>query len=249
MSEASLEKGRSPETGGALPPEDADWRPSPLVAWWAGLPSVTRGWLRRRFNPDNQTRIHLAHLVARRPGQIAVGRYTYGRPKVRFPESGARLTIGRYGSIADGVEILLGGNHRLDWATTYPFPALPGLWPEAAGHDGSDTTRGDVTIGHDVWLASQCMVMSGVTIGHGAVVAARAVVTRDVPPYAVVAGNPARVVRRRFDEATIAALLASRWWDLPAETVTTLLPLLMSEQTGDLLAALRNPGDRSRPSP
>ena len=114
-------------------PEDADWRPSPLLAWWAGLPPVARGWLRRRLNPDNQTGIHLAHLIARRPGQIAVGRYSYGRPKVRFPESGARLTIGRYGSIADGVEILLGGNHRLDWATTYPFPALPRLWPDAAG--------------------------------------------------------------------------------------------------------------------
>ena len=224
---------------GAPAPEDSGWRPSGLEAWWAGLPRVPRGWLRKRLNPDNQTRLHLAKLVARRPGQFTIGPYTYGRPKVRFPESGARLVIGRYGSIADGVEILLGGNHRLDWATTYPFPALPRLWPQAAGMAGHDTTRGDVVIGHDVWLGSQCMVMSGVTIGHGAVVAARAVVTRDVPPYAIAAGNPARVVRLRFDETRIAALLETAWWNRPRAEIEHLIPLLLSERVDDLLEALR----------
>jgi virginiamycin A acetyltransferase len=221
-----------------LLPVDLDWRPDRLAAWWSGLPQAPRGWLRRRINPDNQTRLHLAKLIARRHGQIAVGAYTYGRPKVRFPESGARLRIGRYGSIADGVEILLGGNHRLDWVTTYPFPALAGLWPEAEGIPGSDVTRGDVIIGHDVWLGSQCMVLSGVSIGHGAVVAARAVVTRDVPPYAIVAGNPAKVVRDRFSESEIAALLAARWWDAPPETIRELLPLLMSGKIAELVSAI-----------
>ena len=141
---------QAPEPAEGLPPEDLSWRPGALAARWAALPPALRGLLRKRLNPHNQTRLHLAALIARRPGQIAVGAWTYGRPKVRFPESGARLTIGRYGSIADGVEILLGGNHRTDWVTTYPFPALPGLWPEAAAIEGSDTTRGDVTIGHDV---------------------------------------------------------------------------------------------------
>ncbi|WP_280177674.1 CatB-related O-acetyltransferase [Bosea sp. CS1GBMeth4] len=195
--------------------------------------------LRRWINPDNQTRVHLAKLLACRPGQIAVGAFTYGRPKVRFPESGARLSIGRYGSIADGVEILLGGNHRTDWATTYPFPALPNLWPAAAGMGGHDATRGDVMIGHDVWLGSQAMILSGVTIGHGAVVAARAVVTRDVPPYAIVAGNPAKLVRLRLPEPQIEALLASRWWALPPEAVSRLLPLLMSGRIDELAAAVR----------
>lgn len=215
---------------GAVAPEDRDWRPTGLQAWWAGLAPVPRGWLRKRLNPDNQTRLHLAKLVARRPGQFTIGAYTYGRPKVRFPESGARLVIGRYGSIADGVEILLGGNHELGWATTYPFPALPRLWPEAAGMTGHHTSRGDVVIGHDVWLGSQSMILSGVNIGHGAVVAARAVVTRDVPPYAVVAGNPARVVKLRFDETRIEQLLASRWWLRPAAEIRKLIPVLMSDR-------------------
>ncbi len=218
-------------------PDDAAWRPGAAVAWWAGLPDWLRGLLRHSFNPHNQTRLHLAHLVARRPGQIVAGPFTYGRPKVRFPESGARLSIGRYGSIADGVEILLGGNHRTDWATTYPFPALPGLWPEAAGLGGHDATRGDVTIGHDVWLGSQAMVLSGVTIGHGAVVAARAVVTRDVEPYAIVAGNPARIVRHRLGPSEIEALLAARWWDLPEHEIRRLIPVLMSDRVSALPGA------------
>ena len=83
------------------------------------------------------------------------------------------------------------------------------------------------------------MILSGVRIGHGAVVAARAVVTRDVPPYAIVAGNPARLVRLRFDEATVEALLGTRWWELPRGSVVPLLPLLMSERIAEFVAAVR----------
>jgi len=192
--------------------------------------------LRSGRNPNNETRIHLAKLV-RRHG-FSIGAYSYGRPKVRFPESGRRLTIGRYCSIADKVEILLGGGHRLDWATTYPFAAMEGLFPDAEAPEDYHVARGDVTIGHDVWLGSGCLILPGVTIGHGAVVAARAVVTRDVPPYAVAAGNPARAVRTRFEADTVAALLEAAWWDLPHATVSRLVPLLSSDRIDDLLAAL-----------
>ena len=133
-------------------------------------------------------------------------------------------------------EIFMGGNHRLDWVTTYPFPAIPSLWPEARTLDGSHTSRGDVSIGHDVWLGSQCFVLSGVTIGHGAVVAARAVVTRDVPPYAIVAGNPAKVVRYRMSPQRIEALLALRWWEWPEAEIKRRIPLLMSDRVEDLVA-------------
>ncbi|GJE37903.1 acetyltransferase-like isoleucine patch superfamily enzyme [Methylobacterium persicinum] len=195
--------------------------------------------LRRGRNPLNETRLHLAKLTKRYG--FSIGRYSYGRPKVRFPESGRTLTIGRYCSIADRVEILLGGDHRLDWASTYPFAAMRGHFPDAQAPEDYHASRGDVVIGHDVWLGSGCMILSGVTVGHGAVVAARAVVTRDVPPYAVVAGNPARVVRRRFPPEVADALVAAAWWDLPQDEVSRLVPLLQSGEIDALLAALRVP--------
>ena len=149
-----------------------------------------------------------------------------------------KLRIGRYCSIADDVNIMLGGNHRLDFVTTYPFGAMTGVWPEAAGRDDYAATRGDVTIGNDAWLGSGCMIMSGVTIGDGAVIAARAVVTKDVPPYGIVGGNPAKLIRRRFNDATVERLLAARWWDLPRDRVAALIPLLQSADIEGLLAAL-----------
>lgn len=188
-------------------------------------------------NPHNQTDIHLADLAKRWGYEI--GAHSYGRPKVRFPESGRKLAIGSYCSIADRVEILLGGNHRVDWATTYPFSALRELWPSAPDTDDYHGSRGDVTIGNDVWLGSGATILSGVTVGHGAVVAAHALVTKDVPPYGIVGGNPAKVIRYRFDEATIAALLDARWWDLPKERIATLIPLLQSDRIKELIAAVR----------
>ena len=110
-----------------------------------------------------------------------IGEFSYGRPKVRFAEAGAVLTIGRYCSIADQVEILLGGNHRVDWVTTYPFSAQRALWKKAPKTADYHASRGDVTIGNDVWIGSGAMILSGVTVGDGAVIAARAVVTKDVP--------------------------------------------------------------------
>lgn len=192
--------------------------------------------LRLSSNPHNQTAIHLAALIRKWGHEI--GEYSYGHPKVRFSETGAKLRMGRYCSVADKVEILLGGNHRLDWATTYPFTALPGLWPTARGLEGSHASKGDVTIGPDVWLGSACTILSGVTVGPGAVIAARAVVSRDVPPYAVAAGNPARVIRIRFPEEVVSALLEAAWWDLPRDEVVPLIPLLQSNRIPELLATI-----------
>lgn len=188
-------------------------------------------------NPHNETRIHLERLSAKYGFEI--GRHSYGRPKVRFPESKAKLTIGPFCSIADKVEILLGGNHRTDWVSTFPFAAFPDVWPEAGGLDGYHATRGDVWIGSDVWLGSGAIILSGVKIGHGAVVAAHAVVTRDVPPYGIVGGNPARTLRLRFDEETVAGLIETAWWDLDDALIRPLLPLLQSGGAAKLIERVR----------
>ncbi|WP_128564452.1 CatB-related O-acetyltransferase [Methylobacterium crusticola] len=194
--------------------------------------------LRQGRNPHNETRLHLAKLAARHG--YAIAPYSYGRPKVRFPESGARLSIGPYCSIADKVEILLGGNHRTDWVATYPFAAMAGLWPDLAAPGDYHASRGDVAIGADVWLGSGSLILSGVTVGPGAVVAARAVVTRDVPPYAIVGGNPARVIRHRFPPEVAAGLVETAWWALPPERVRALVPLLQSGRAAELVAVLRD---------
>jgi virginiamycin A acetyltransferase len=188
-------------------------------------------------NPHNLTRIHLAQL-ARRYG-FAIGDHSYGRPKVRFAESGCRLTIGAYCSIANGVEILLGGNHRADWVSTYPFAAFPDRWGKDAPIDNA-VSRGDVTIGNDVWVGTGAMILSGVTIGDGAAIGARAVVTRDVPPYAVAGGNPAKVIRLRFDDDTVAQLLETAWWTLPEDDVRSLVPLLQSGRVAELIGAVKS---------
>ncbi|MDR7037230.1 acetyltransferase-like isoleucine patch superfamily enzyme [Methylobacterium sp. BE186] len=192
--------------------------------------------LRNARNPHNETRIHLRRL-ARKHG-FSIGAYSYGRPRVRFAKSGRHLTIGRYCSIADDAEILLGGGHRTEWISTYPFAAMTALWPDVEAPQDYQVSRGDVVIGHDVWLGSGCLILPGVTIGHGAVIGARAVVSRDVPPYAIVVGNPSRIVRHRFDPETVEALLACAWWDLPPEHVASLVPLLQSPRADALIAAL-----------
>ena len=132
--------------------------------------------------------------------------------------------------------IYLGDNHRTDWLTTYPFADIPFTWPEAAGIAGHPATRGDVSIGHDVWLAHGAMVTSGVTIGNGAAVGARAVVIDDIPPYAIAVGNPARVVSRRFKQPQIETLQRIAWWDWPEERIRRAIPLLMNADVDGLAA-------------
>ncbi|MDR3685374.1 MAG: CatB-related O-acetyltransferase [Coriobacteriia bacterium] len=166
-----------------------------------------------------------------------VGEYSYGTPLIGAYGDGARLRIGRFCSIAAEVQILLGGNHRPDWVTTYPFPAAVADWPEAADIQGTCSTKGDVVIGSDVWLGHGATILSGVTIGHGAVVGAKAVVAKDIPPYAIAVGNPARVVKLRFSEETVAKLLATSWWDWPVERIHETLPLLCSGAVDEFLAA------------
>lgn len=164
----------------------------------------------------------------------SIGPYTYGHPRILEPEM-AGLSIGNFCSIGSDVTIIL-GNHRMDLATTYPFGVLGEFWDSAPHGYEDHEGRGDVVIGHDVWFGIGSKILPGTHIGSGAVIGAGAVVRGTVPPYAIMAGNPARLVRRRFDDATIARLLDLAWWDWPEERIRTAIPLLMSENIEPLLA-------------
>ena len=138
-----------------------------------------------------------------------------------YPVNRDRLVIGKFCSIACGARFLFtSANHSLRSLSTYPFP----LFFEEWGLDKADVTdawdnRGDIVVGNDVWIGYETVVLSGVTIGDGAIIGTRAVVTKDVPPYTIIGGVPARPIRKRFDDRTIAALLALRWWDWPRERI------------------------------
>jgi virginiamycin A acetyltransferase len=153
-------------------------------------------------------------------------RYHYGF-------SGDRLVIGRFCAIAKDVSFIMGdANHALGGLSTFPFAIFRQGWDEALPIERYGLPRkGDTVIGNDVWLGTEATVLPGVTIGDGAVVGAKAVVASDVAPYAVVVGNPARVVRQRYDAATVVRLQKLAWWDWPAERITRAIPALVE---GDL---------------
>jgi len=155
-----------------------------------------------------------------------IGEYTYGVPNVIFPHG--KLKIGKFCSIAWNVTIFLGGNHRSDWIASYPFPTSVDRFPNARGIEDFLKTRGDVIIGNDVWIGINAIILSGVTIGDGAVIGAGSVVTGDVDPYTIVSGNPARVVRKRFSDEAIEKLLSIKWWDWPREKVDANVRVLCS---------------------
>lgn len=177
---------------------------------------IARQRLGRRPEPE---------WIAQSYPQYQIGRGSYGPLLIQDFGDQASFTMGNYCSAAVGATVLLGGGHRTDWVTTYPFSVLEPSLSEISGHPRS---RGSVKIGHDVWLGTDSMVLSGVTIGSGAVVAARAVVTRDVPAYAIVAGVPAKITSHRFDEQTIARLLTLQWWNWPHTRIVAAGRQLMS---------------------
>ena len=164
--------------------------------------------------------------------QISIGNYTYyddpddsenfeRNVLYLFPFIGDRLIIGKFCAIARGVKFIMNGaNHKVSGFSTYPFYIFGQGWEAAAPQPGDEPHKGDTIVGHDVWLGYEALIMPGVEIGSGAIIGARSVVTQAVPPYTVVGGNPARVIRQRFPEPLIAALLQIAWWDWPIEKIT-----------------------------
>ena len=185
---------------------------------------------------------------------IEIGDYTYydddtdptgfERNNVLFnyPEFGDRLIIGKFCALAQGTTFIMGpANHRTGSASTHPFNAFGGAWTGATpAHMSQLPRKGDTVVGNDVWLGRECVVMPGVKIGDGAIVAAYSVVTRDVAPYTVAGGNPARFIKNRFDEELTGLLLRLKWRDLPPEELVAWLPILCDENLENLRSALKS---------
>ena len=153
-----------------------------------------------------------------------------------YPINHERLIIGKFCSIACGTKFLFNcANHTLQSLSTYTFPLFYEDWDlEKADVAKAWDNKGDIVIGNDVWIGYEAVIMAGVHIGNGAIIAARAVVTKDVPPYTIVGGVPARPIRKRFGEAVIQKLEALRWWDWPVEKIRRYLPFLTGGEVDGL---------------
>lgn len=169
--------------------------------------------------------------------RIRIGRFTYGNPRLLLWDDKERIEIGSFCSIADDVAIFGGGEHRPDWVTTYPLRIAFG--DEDAGRDGHPSSKGPTVIGHDVWIGFRATILSGVRIGNGAVIGAGAVVTDDVPAYAIVAGNPARLVRFRFSVEQVQGLQRLAWWDWDVEMIRAQVGELCSRDIAGFLSRFK----------
>ena len=175
---------------------------------------------------------------------IAVGRYSYYSgyyhghsfddcARFLLPDPDAdKLIVGSFCSIGSGAAFIMAGNqgHRNEWVSTFPFHFMPEVEAFAGAANGY-LPAGDTVIGSDVWIGSEAIIMPGITVGHGAVIGTRALVTRDVEPYTIVGGNPAKPIRKRFSDDHIALLLEMAWWDWDDETLAEAMPIMT---TGDI---------------
>ena len=203
------------------------------------------------FPNEYGTSVFLKNIV--KAENIIVGDYTYyddtrspldwehNNVLFNYPFFGEKLVIGRYCALAEGSVFMMGAaNHRLSSVTTYPFNVFGGKWRDiSTPHIDELPHKGDTVIGNDVWIGHKAVIMPGVTIGDGSIVAAWSVVTKSFPPYSVIGGNPARLIRKRFDDELIDLLLKLRWWDKSPEEVTELIPWLVSPDLDDVKNKLK----------
>lgn len=188
------------------------------------------------FPLSNYDRLCFLKNIIKNPN-IIVGDYTYyddfedvhnfeKNVKYLFDFTGDKLIIGKFCMIASDVTFIMNGaNHLMESVSTYPFEIFGNGW-EKAMEGKSYPTKGDTIIGNDVWIGYNATIMPGVTVGDGAIIATNATVTKDVAPYSIVGGNPARELKKRFSEEHIGKLLAIRWWDWEIEKITRNLKYL-----------------------
>lgn len=201
------------------------------------------GRVRRRLTPRHPHLLPAGVRLDERPDlrEFEIGRYSWGHLSVNNRAAGCVLRIGRFCSLAYGTQVILGGEHRTDFVSTYRFGTYPPFDEWFDPPTDSAVGRGDVTIGNDVWVGHEATILSGVSLGDGVVVGARSVVRQDAPPYAIVVGNPGRVAGFRFAPEQIEALLRIRWWDWDEPRITAALPLMMSDDVQAFIDA-HDPG-------
>ena len=183
----------------------------------------TAGAISTFYDNDQSMTVELNYTGQYYP-QYEIGKGTYGKPFILSWGERATIKIGAYCSIADGAMIFLGGNHRPDWVTTYPLNYHFNKG-DVVGHPA---TNGDVIIGNDVWIGLGATILSGVTIGDGVVVATQSLVAKDIPPYTIVGGNPAREIKKRFSDDIINRLLNIKWWNWEDEKIKMAMPFLLN---------------------
>ncbi|WP_101696286.1 CatB-related O-acetyltransferase [Clostridium minihomine] len=192
------------------------------------------------FANEYKTTCFLKNIVT--APNIIIGDYTYYDDDVQdptgfeksnilynWPDFGDKLIIGKFCCIASGTQFVMDpANHRMSSVTTYPFNVFGGAWTEnTAPHLSELPFKGDTIIGNDVWIGRECLIMPGVKIGDGAIVASRSVVVNDIPAYTIAGGNPSKIIKKRFeDEELIELLLKLKWWDFEPEQLVKALPLL-----------------------
>ncbi len=181
---------------------------------------------------------------------IIIGDYTYYDDPVdsksfernvlyHFPFVGDKLIIGKFCAIARDVKFIMNGaNHKMACFTTYPFQIFGNGWEKVMPRNEDLPYKGDTVIENDVWIGYDSLIMPGVRIGNGAIVAARSVVVKDVAPYTIVGGNPAQLIRKRFDDSTITLLQDAKWWDWPVEKITQHIDVLTSNNESELRTVL-----------
>ncbi|TAF65832.1 MAG: antibiotic acetyltransferase [Cytophagales bacterium] len=182
------------------------------------------------FPLENYKNLCFLKNIIKNPN-IIVGDYTYyddfenvenfeKQVKYHFDFEGDKLIIGKFCMLASGVSFIMNGaNHLTEAISTYPFAIFGKDWADAM--DGKKYPhKGDTIVGNDVWIGHEATIMPGINIGDGAIIATKSVVTQDVPPYAIVGGNPAKIIRKRFSETEIQELLAIQWWHWEIEKIT-----------------------------